>query len=131
MSSKHKDMEAKEPVVTYYTGAMMNAMKASIVKNVQQEKDVERLELLYHMYNPTDLTFAEEYAQAKAFCEEVFPKEMWPELAKHDYFVHHRSDKEPETEEEWATLEKELEEEEGFDIPHDRVLAYYKSRFGW
>lgn len=125
-------MEAKEPAVAYYTGAMMDAMRMSIVNSVKSENDAEKLEHLYSFCFPNNKTFAEQYAESKAFCEKAFPKDMWPKLAEHNYFVHHMlNDTEPETEEDLEKLLSEADEEADFAIPHEKVEAFFKERFGW
>ena len=106
-------MKAKEPAAAYYTPAMIDAMRTSILRHVEKETDTARLEKIYSLYAPKRSTYSERYEKAKAFVHKHFDEEYWPEFAAHNYYVDYQpqvdGDPTPETITAW---EKAWDEEE-------------------
>ena len=113
------DMEAKEPVVPYYTRPKMQYMRQVIIRGIEQEENIAQLEKLYEHYSPLGKTFEEEVAEARALAEQYFEPEDVEELAEVDFTVRHDPEEwnwyPPTNDEEWERQIAEWEEEEKTD----------------
>ena len=70
-------MKAKEPIATYYTPSMVNALQRSIVNRVSQETNPEKLTAISRILDdsPAKESFEERYQRAKVFAYKNFDKD--------------------------------------------------------
>ena len=82
-------MKAKEPVATYYTPSMVNALRRSIVNRVSHETNPEKLSEISQILDdsPTKESFEERYRKAKEFAYKHFDKEFIQYLEARNFLV--------------------------------------------
>ena len=70
-------MKAKEPVATYYTPSMVNALQRSIVNRVSHETNPEKLSEISRILDdsPAKESFEERYRKAREFAYKHFDKD--------------------------------------------------------
>lgn len=82
-------MKAKEPIATYYTPSMVNALQRSIVNRVSQETNPEKLTAISRILDdsPAKESFEERYQRAKAFAYKNFDKDYVQSLEARNFLV--------------------------------------------
>ena len=82
-------MKAKEPIATYYTPSMVNALQRSIVNRVSQETNPEKLTAISRILDdsPAKESFEERYQRAKAFAYKNFDKETLHHFPSKDHII--------------------------------------------
>lgn len=82
-------MKAKEPVATYYTPSMVNALQRSIVNRVSHETNPEKLSEISRILDdsPAKESFEERYRKAKEFAYKHFDKDFIQYLEARNFLV--------------------------------------------
>ena len=82
-------MKAKEPVATYYTPSMVNALQRSIVNRVSHETNPEKLSEISRILDdsPAKESFEKRYWKAKEFAHKHFDKEFIQYLEARNFLV--------------------------------------------
>ena len=82
-------MKAKEPIATYYTPSMVNALQRSIVNRVSQETNPEKLTAISRILDdsPAKESFEERYQRAKTFAYKNFDKDYVQSLEARNFLV--------------------------------------------
>ena len=82
-------MKAKEPIATYYTPSMVNALQRSIVNRVSQETNPEKLIAISRILDdsPAKESFEERYQRAKTFAYKNFDKDYVQSLEARNFLV--------------------------------------------
>lgn len=82
-------MKVKEPVATYYTPSMVNALQRSIVNRVAHETNPEKLSEISRILDdsPAKESFEERYRKAKEFAYKHFDKDFIQYLEARNFLV--------------------------------------------
>lgn len=115
-------MKAKEPITTYYTPSMVNALRRSIVNRVSHETNPKKLSEISQILDdsPAKESFEERYRKAKEFAYKHFDKDFIQYLEARNFLVDEPFPLQSYTDEEW---EKELERAEKCGDATDEEVA--------
>ena len=82
-------MKAKEPITTYYTPSMVNALRRSIVNRVSHETNPKKLSEISQILDdsPAKESFEERYRKAKDFAYKHFDKDFIQYLEARNFLV--------------------------------------------
>ena len=82
-------MKAKEPITTYYTPSMVNALRRSIVNRVSHETNPKKLSEISQILDdsPAKESFEERYRKAKEFAYKHFDKDFIQYLEARNFLV--------------------------------------------